>query len=346
MKTIIGAAIGILFSIQTYAQTYVAQAKPVGSKTWGYINTKGEFVIKPQYEKCNAFGQDGLAAIYEKKRKSFYFIKPDGSELSTDVAKFNLANIFGFGTKGFSNGMVAIQDGKTWGYLNTDGKLVIPAKYNKALEFNDGYGVVKSEDDFFIVDKKGSTNKVEIEGLQDVRTFSEGLAPYRANDQWGFINEAGVVIVKAKGKGVGYMNNGLAWAKDDAGNVGFVNAKGEMKIAAKYEAAKDFKDGLARVKSGSWSFIDVLGNSITPPAADSYGAFSNGMAYAKKEDKVGFIGKDGKWIIEPTYDRVRDFNNGYAAARQGDKWGFIDKTGKWIIEPQFADVKDFETTGK
>jgi len=242
--------------------------------------------------------------------------------------------------------MAAVQVGKQWGYLNLDGKLVIQAKYDKALEFNGGFGVAKSGNSFFIIDKNGKETKVEIAGLEDVRSFSEGLAPYRTNGIWGFIDTSGKVAIEAAYTGIGYMINGLAWAKNEAGLVGFINSKGEMKIEANYQAAKDFSDGVARVKMDTWSFIDANGTKINPPIADTYGKFSDGLAYAKTGGKVGFINKKGEWVIKPIYDKVRDFNNGYAAVLVGDKWGFVEKTGKFTIEPTFEAVKDFESTSK
>ena len=77
------------------AQELLAQAK--SGDNWGYINTKGDFVIDAQYRDCHAFAE-GLAPIYDKKAKTFYFIRPDGTTLATDVKSFRLRNIFGFGT--------------------------------------------------------------------------------------------------------------------------------------------------------------------------------------------------------------------------------------------------------
>ena len=125
---------------------------------------------------------------------------------------------------------------------------------------------------------------------------------------------------------------------------GFIDKKGNWVIEAKYEATKDFSNGLARVKSGAWTFVDKTGKTIATPSADSFGDFSDGLAYYKSAEKVGFIDKTGKLVIPQEFPKVRDFKNGYAAALKGDKWGFIDKTGKWAIEPKFDAVKDFEAT--
>jgi hypothetical protein len=128
------------------------------------------------------------------------------------------------------------------------------------------------------------------------------------------VSTNGNVAITPSYKTVGYFVNGLAWAKTESGNVGFINLKGNWVIEPKLKAAKDFSaDGIARVKLESWTFIDKSGTEITPPNADSYGDFSDGLAYCKSGKKVGFIDTNGKWVIEPQFDKVRGFKNGYAA---------------------------------
>ena len=346
MRTLSTLLLCLTVLSHAFAQDKLAQAKPQGSDDWGYIDVSGKFVIDAQYRNCHAFSE-GYAPIYDKKAKTFYFIKPDGSKLDTDVEKFKLKNIFGFGTKGFSSGLAAIQVGKKWGYLNTEGKLVIEAKYDKAHPFDQKSASVKSADSFLIINRSGTETSIDASGVEDLKAFSENMAPVKINGLWGFVDATGKVVVEATYKGVGQMSQGLAWVKNEAGKVGFIDATGKLAIDDQFDAAKDFTDGLARVKKNdTWMYVDLKGNTISPASADSYGKFSDGLAYAKKDGKVGFIGKDGKWVIEPKFDKVRDFSNGLAAVRIGEKWGFIAANGKYAIEPQFEAVKDFENLGK
>lgn len=336
--------IGLLAaSFQSNAQDLLAQAK--SGDRWGYINTKGEFVIDPQYEFCHPFNEDGLAVIYEKYQ-GFHFIRTNGSVLKTDVEKFKLVSALGFGTEGFSEGMAAIRDGKKWGYMNTLGKTVVEAKYDKAIKFSSGYGVTKLKRSFFIIDKEGRAIKIDIDRLEDVNKFSNGLAPFKVNGRWGFIDATGSIVCEPRFKGVGYIGEtGLAWAMNEEGKRGFIDRSGNTKAEFQYSVAKDFSDGIARAKKGdTWIYILGNGKEMIPVAADSYAKFSGGLAYAKKDDKVGFIGTDGEWAIEPQFEKVRDFKNGYAAVKSGDKWGFIDTKGNWVIEAKFDGVKDFENT--
>jgi hypothetical protein len=344
MKTAFSFLAALLMAGQSFAQSPLAQAKAAGTDNWGYINSKGDYVIAAQFLDCDAFSSDGLAPIFDKKAKTSYFIRPNGEKLNTEIEKFRLKDVFGFGTKGFEDGMCQVQVDKLWGYMSTDGKMTVPATYEKVQEFNGGFGVAAKGGKFFIVDKKGGEKAVAVAGVLDVRHFSEGLAPIKVGENWGFISTDGSVAIAPSFKSVGYFSEGLAWAKTNTDLTGFIDKKGNWVIEAKYEATKDFSNGLARVKSGAWTFVDKTGKTIATPSADSFGDFSDGLAYCKSAEKVGFIDKTGKLVIPQEFPKVRDFKNGYAAALKGDKWGFIDKTGKWAIEPKFDAVKDFEAT--
>lgn len=57
-------------------------------------------------------------------------------------------------TSGFSEGLAAFcKDGK-WGFLDTKGEEVIPAKYDQATPFSDGRAFVLKNEKILIIDKK------------------------------------------------------------------------------------------------------------------------------------------------------------------------------------------------
>lgn len=73
MRSLCTFIIGLAITGNCFSQNVLAQAKPAGQDNWGYIDATGKFIIEPAYPKCHAFSEEGLAPIYEKKRKSFYW---------------------------------------------------------------------------------------------------------------------------------------------------------------------------------------------------------------------------------------------------------------------------------
>jgi len=245
--------------------------------------------------------------------------------------------------QGFSDGMIPVLVGKKWGYLNTNGELAIGLKYEKAQKFDNGFAVVRKNGDFFVINKSGE--EFVVNGAIDVKSFTEGLAPYKVADKtFGFVGTDGKVVIKAQFSSVGYFVDGLAWAKTIDRKVGYINKKGEWVIQPKFLAGKNFDpvSGLAKVKENEkWVYTNKKGE-ITTVSSDVINNFKNGLAKGRKGDKFGYYNKDGKWVIEAKFDGGRDFNNGFAAAKKGDKWGFINEKGEWVIEPTFGGVKDME----
>lgn len=336
----------LLLTASVFSQTYVAQFKPADSKTWGYINQKGEVVIQPQYEKCHKFFKEGLAPIYDAKAKQFYFINLKNEKLASEVKDFKLIDRFGFDLDGFGDGLIPIKQGDKFGYLNAEGKVAIPAKYDHVTVFNSGYAVGKINKNFVILNTRGEESPVEGSGILDVKEFSEKLAPYRASDKsFGFVDGSGKVAIKAQFESVGYFNDGIAWAKTSDDKVGYINTKGEWVIKPQFTTGKDFdaSTGMARVRVGeNWGYVNKTGDVTYVKDTDLWGDFSNGLAEGRKGGKVGFFNAKGEWVIAPQFDGVRGFKNGFAAAKKGEKWGMIDTKGNWIIQPSYERIMDME----
>lgn len=346
MKSLLIIVHCLLISSGIIAQTYITQVKSADEKLWGYINQDGETVIPSIYKKCYPFAENGLAAIYESKE--YKIINTKGIEIATEITGFMLDKGFiGFGgLQGYYDDMLAVLKDKKWGFLNSEGKLVIELKYDKVSIFNNGYSTAQRGDNFYIVNKSGEETMIEDAALYEVKRFSEGLAPF-TNDkkESGFINTNGKVIIQAEFLTVGYFVAGLAWAKTSDKKVGFIDKTGEWVINPQFEAAKKFDpvSGLARVKlDGNWAYVNKSGTVVYIDDTEKWGHFKDGLAKGKKDGKTGYYNKIGEWVIPPTFDGGRDFINGFIAVKMGGEWGFIDKSGKWVIEPQYVSVKDME----
>jgi hypothetical protein len=345
MRTFVIPALFVLITLCGYSQKYICLAKKADSKEWGYINEKGDWAIQPRAGKCMEFSS-GLAVVLPAGSKQYAFINTKGELVNTEETAFKLMEIFGFGVKGFNNGMVAIKVGEQWGFLNTSGKLAVPIKYDKVTEFYEGYAGAEAGGQFFVLSSTGTAVPIADSKTKDVKHFSDGLAPYYTTDKKsGYVDTKGQVVIPATFHSVGYFVGGLAWAKLPEGKVGFINKKGEWVIQPQFDAAKEFdaQSKMARVKIGEqWSYVSATGENLNM-TLESYGDFVEGLCYGKQGGLVGFFDKKGIWIIKPQFDAVRDFKNGFAAAKQGESWGVIDKTGKWIIQPSFDGIRDMES---
>ena len=148
----------------------------------------------------------------------------------------------------------------------------------------------------------------------DARAFNEGLAPVQANDSYLY---------------------------------GFIDTKGNMVIEPKYNNVSWFYEGLAAVCKNMggakrYAYIDKAGKTITDFSFEEAKDFQNGVARVKSNGKFGLIDKFGAPITECVYDYISDFaNDGYALAKKNNTKIFLDREGgSWAkVNGKYVEVK-------
>ena len=117
---------------------------------WGYIDKTGKFVIEPQYDLCQPF-TEGLAYVANKEQERGFVDKTGKFVIKLD-SKISLA-------LPFSDGMAMIiqVDGKSrkCGFIDKSGKVVIPLKFTMALPFQNGLARVTIGSKVGYIDKSG-----------------------------------------------------------------------------------------------------------------------------------------------------------------------------------------------
>ncbi|MCF8296621.1 MAG: WG repeat-containing protein [Saprospiraceae bacterium] len=194
---------------------------------WGYIDTNGVMVIENIYKKALNFS-DGLALVI--KDSLVGYINKDGKTIIPFIYEDGLS---------FSEGLAAVFiDEKGWGYIGENNKF--NKRLNRKLDFN-WYEVECGDDncpsymDFFnsglipyydgrdyydkiFIDRKGKKHSFS----KDVYSFYDGLADFKENNRYGFIDTKNNVIIPAKYYKVSNFNNGLAWVIDSLINSDFL----------------------------------------------------------------------------------------------------------------------------
>jgi len=190
-------------------------------------------------------------------------------------------------------------DGKV-GYSH-NGKEIIKCKFDDAESFRDGFGKVKLNGKFGLIDKNGKEITPII--YEQISPFKEGenLARVQAGRKWGFIDRTGKEVIPTK-----FEDFGLG----------------------------GFKDGLIPAQlNGKWGFIDQAGKEVIPFKYDNANHFSEGLAGVYLDGKGGYIDPSGKVVIPFEYGMVSDFENGRAMVGLGRGYVYLDKNGNQIGKP-------------
>jgi len=207
-------------------------------------------------------------------------------------------------------------------------------EFDTVNAFNQGVAVVSKGGKFGVIDKTGK-EIVKIE-YDEIRNFTDdGIASIRKGDKWGYADNTGKIIVPPT-----YEDH------EDWG----VNRN---------DMARDFKDGVARVKyydgdGNLFHYIDTSGKVVLT-LEKVYNAlnFSEDLASVAKwaddgeELIVGYIDKNGDIVIPFTssYTVAIEFCDGLAmVGKETDgvmKYGCIDKTGKVVIPMEYDAIGVF-----
>lgn len=155
--------------------------------------------LEPYSEIYDTFGNDGLLLVTDIKDRNFY-IQRDGQTAPLDLSSYQEI-------KPFSNGLAAVKgSNELFGYINPQGKLVIPFMYDQAGTFSGGSAFVSTDDQYLLI-AKDNTSIATFTG--DLRSTTTGKDSETArytfvssnvdeDDIYTVYNEKGEVVSQSK----------------------------------------------------------------------------------------------------------------------------------------------------
>ena len=243
----------------------------------------------------------------------------------------------------FSEGLAIVGMDCEFGFIDKNGKEVIPYKYDWANDFSEGLAIVGIDGKYGFIDKNGKEIILDKYDLTD--DFTEGLAKVVMNDKFGFIDKNSNEVIPCEYDWANDFSEGLAIVGID-GKYGFIDKNGNEVIPCKYDEAWNFSKGLALVKkNGKYGLIDKNSNEVITCEFDDACDFSEELALVQKNSKYGFVDKNGNEVIPCKYDYAYAFSKGLAPVKKNDKWGFVDINGKEVIPCKYDDVDIYNDNG-
>lgn len=288
---------------------------------------QNKFVIEPQYDNYTNFFSEGLAPVYEN---------------SSDP-------------------------NQRAGFIDLDGKLVIPMTFDYVGNFNSGLAVASKNEKVGYIDASGTY--VIAPQFDYAEDFSEGVAAVcYSNDgfQCGYIDTKGKLITPLDITSMDYQTQASEGyftachgSMDDC-QYRFTKTDGTPANFGDFAWADPFSEGYAAVQQrvGTdylWGFINKKGDLVVKPMFIWVGKFGSGLApvcigTSTENCTIGFINTSGEFEINPQYEYFEFYDSestwgnypqhgffeGLARVMVDQKIGYIDSTGKMVIQPQFA----------
>ncbi len=294
-------------------------------KKWGFINTKGQFVINPLFDDVLSFSQ-GLAAASSGDRWGFI----DSKGKWVIPPQFENAN-------SFHEGLAAIVSNGKVGYINSDGKTVISPEYDVGWDFSDGLAEVINcqtaplPNQHLYIDKLGNTaidlNKILLKlGAHVVPEYASDKISLR-HDFLTASRHQGVLVASRDHRDVRPANSpGYNFRAFSDGLLPivvekkwmYINKRGELAIPRSFDSASRFSEGLAVVsvdgeKTRCYSYIDKTGKFVFPQKFFATNGFSEGLAFVvDQQGNSGFIDTTGQKVISLGKTKGGTFHEGLA----------------------------------
>lgn len=238
---------------------------------YGFINTKGEVVIDCKLKEAKDF--NGPVTWVKYEGSDYYtLIDKQGNRIPAKNYKK-----VGY-TYDSQKDVFAVYENDKMGFINAEGKEIIPCKYIGSECFT--------------------------EGLASVCKYDSDVEVY------GFINKKGeaVIPLKFRQAGTSSFHNGLARAKV-AGKTVLINTKGETVFKTTKGNIQGHNHGLVllitKPNRKGWGWVNFKDEFVINPVYDHANNFTDeGYAIVEKNGLKGLIDTTGKLVLDFKYETI------------------------------------------
>ncbi len=170
--------------------------------------------------------------------------------------------------------------------------------------------------------------------------FDQKIKPFKENNKYGFKNARGRIKIPAKYDKVGFFQNGVAYVALN-NQVALINKSGKIVVPfGTYDIISSYRKGISRVvKEKKYGFLDNKGKVIIPCSFDKADFFKNGFSVVRKNNKEGTINLSGVEIIPIMYDKLIPMpSDSLIKILNEGKWGYLDNKGKIFVKAEYEEL--------
>jgi hypothetical protein len=204
-------------------------------------------------------------------------------------------------------------------------------------DFYGKYGIEQDlNDQYRLIDNNGNA-------ISDFRTgtyTSHGQSGiiFRNENNHVMLNDSGQELFKVNGYDSIIFSDDQYLAIQKNNQWGFINEDGVLRIANRYDTVRAFHNERAAIKiRNSWGFINRNEDLVVQPYYSEVSDFENKTAFVQINNKYGLIDVNGNFIIEPEFDEIQK-EKGFYLLRKASKWGIANSNGSIISYPAFDSI--------
>ena len=365
---------------------------------YGFIDRNGDFVQKPEcneydrrfkdFYQCTIAGKSyvrnwkGQNIVHEPV--SWIREAPQGfAALRAGSQRFTYFSLEGKilfeaeEMEDWSEGITPFKENGRWGYLRADGTILLPARYERADAFRDGFGFVANGCDNYTVSREGELAPAEARprasvmecGPRSNLQICQGRTENALKLDCASAVESGRNGMRCDHEGKSFFvpgadlitafQNGIGFARQDKPGDFFraINLQGEYILEPEFNRmgsfdgcylyveinykpyAMDKRGKLNAIQTNSTANLEIHGRDV-----------GEGVRCHEVFDRKGrFFCYDQDYRPHPQrYADIRTYENGVMAVTvdyTGPGYGFVDPKGRFVIPQKFEFASSFTDSG-
>lgn len=240
-----------------------------------------------------------------------------------------------------------VQKDRFYGIINHKEEIIVPIKYSKIHDLNNGIAQVilrtrtnnQKKSELGLVNFKGDYIATQSE---EFGKYTNGYFVFESRKKFSIIDSTFKVILPFDNEftDVKNMQEGL-FAVQKNKKYGFIDTNGKTVIDYKHDLAESFVNGLARINFRKYinQKGEVVIDSIT---FENDLRFNYQMAAIKYKGKWGVYNNKYSLQILPMYDEAEVLNNNFIKVKLNNLWGIVNTKNQEIIAIKYKEILSIE----
>jgi len=301
---------------------------------YGYVDTSGAWVIRPQYDDAAAF-HEGFAGVC--KNDSCFFVTKSGEKASA---------LFVEETYDYTNGIAIVKKQNRYYLINRSGQLISKA-YEDISPASDNLFVARQNGLYGAMNDKAETVIPFV--YRKLGTFRNGYA-YYFSDQYGLVSTLNQTL-QARWDWISEIDtNNLVIVKQGQ-LFGLMDLGESLLLHPEFDYISHCTGQIYLVvKNDLYGFYDAGGKCYISGVAYDYDKafdnayYTNGKQFKLiEEDEVALMDANGRISIPfGTYTDVFFAKDDVIRIQKGKKYGYVDRKLKAITAAEYEKAGDFE----
>lgn len=255
-------------------------------------------------------------------------------------------------------GMATVRRGDRYGWINRQGRMLIPIRWEMPLGRNvrqfglwsatppqfkpDGHAIVGESDKVGMIDRQGRiVIPMDWEWIGEVD--DPGLISVRRDDRWGCLDRDGRPVIPVRfDQPVEFGRHALAAVKL-AGRWGVIDRAGRMALPPEWDGVilLDRADRVVAERNGRWGVLPVPPPSVKPAEREIESAIAERRDGPARPSSVPAVSAPSL-----PWDDLDPFSeDGLARVRIDEKRGAIDRKGEVVVPIEWDFIDGFNDAG-